>query len=76
MGSQAILDLLDAAAQTRFEPARAGGSPVAVNMVWLLAQTKVRARIAPTTIRRPHAAPRPTTPQAAVPARPVVSTVV
>jgi hypothetical protein len=76
VGSQAILDLLDAAAQTRFEPARAGGSPVAVNMVWLLAQTKVRARIAPVTISRPHAAPRATTPQAAVPARTVVSTVV
>jgi len=77
VGSQAILDLLDAAAQTRFEPARAGGSPVAVNMVWLLAQTKVRARIAPAaTISRPHAAPRPVTPQAAAPAQPLPSTVV
>jgi hypothetical protein len=76
VGSQAILDLLDAAAQTRFEPARAGGSPVAVNMVWLLAQTKVRARLAPATIARPHAAPRATAPQAAVPAPPIASTVV
>lgn len=37
-----ISALLDAAAQVRFEPAReAGGSPVAVNVVWLLAHTTV-----------------------------------
>lgn len=36
-----ILDVLGAAAQTRFEPARAGGTPVAVNVVWLLAHTTV-----------------------------------
>jgi hypothetical protein len=66
---QAMLDLLDAAAQTRFEPARAGGAPVAVNMVWLLAQTKVRARVAAETPAiRPHPAPRPATPQASMPA--------
>jgi hypothetical protein len=46
VGRRAIVELLDAAAQTRFEPARAGGSPVAVNVVWLLAQTRVRGRIA------------------------------
>lgn len=38
--------LLDAAAQARFEPARAGGAPVAVNMVWLLAQTRVVGKVA------------------------------
>jgi hypothetical protein len=38
---RAVLRLLDAAAQTRFEPARAGGAPVAVNVVWLLAHTTV-----------------------------------
>jgi len=40
----ALLDLLDAATQTRFEPARAGGSPVAVNVVWLMAHTTVIGR--------------------------------
>lgn len=40
----ALVELLDAAARTRFEPARAGGSPVAVNMVWLLAHTTVVAK--------------------------------
>jgi Putative zinc-finger len=40
-GDQDVLDVLDAAAQTRFEPARAGGEPVAVNVVWLLAHTTV-----------------------------------
>ena len=38
-----LLELLDAAAQARFEPARAvGGAPVAVNLVWLVAHTTVR----------------------------------
>jgi len=37
----AVLELLDAAAQTRFEPARAGGAPVAVNVIWLMAHTTV-----------------------------------
>jgi anti-sigma factor RsiW len=37
----AVLQLLDAAAQTRFEPARAGGAPVAVNVIWLMAHTTV-----------------------------------
>ena len=48
---------LDAAAQTKFEPARAGDTPVAVNVVWLLAQTRVRGRIAPppvSPIERPR----------------------
>jgi hypothetical protein len=39
-----LLEVLDAAARMRFEPARAGGSPVAVNMVWLLAHTTVVAK--------------------------------
>ena len=47
VGQRAIVELLDAAAQTKFEPARAGDTPVAVNVVWLLAQTRVRGRIAP-----------------------------
>jgi hypothetical protein len=37
--------LLVALAATRFEPARFEGSPVAVNLVWLLAHTTVRGKI-------------------------------
>jgi Putative zinc-finger len=76
---RAIHHLLGAAAQTRFEPARGGdGAPVAVNMVWLLAQTKVRGRLAapPTAMTRARGVPRPTTPQAAVPSPPIVPAVV
>jgi hypothetical protein len=48
VGDRAIGALLDAVAQTRFEPARAlGGAPVAVNMVWLVAQTRVRGKTIP-----------------------------
>ena len=36
------LSLLDVASAARFEPASFAGSPVAVNMVWLLAHTTVR----------------------------------
>ena len=57
VGQRAIVELLDAAAQTKFEPARAGDTPVAVNVVWLLAQTRVRGRIAPppsSPIERPR----------------------
>jgi hypothetical protein len=36
-----MLEVLEAASQARFEPARAGGAPVAVNVVWLLAHTTV-----------------------------------
>jgi hypothetical protein len=37
----AVMELLDAAAQTRFEPARSRGTPVAVNVIWLMAHTTV-----------------------------------
>jgi hypothetical protein len=37
-----IEQLLDAISRARFAPARRRGSPVAVNMVWLLAHTTVR----------------------------------
>ncbi len=79
IGTRAIHHLLGAAAQTRFEPARGGGgAPVAVNMVWLLAQTKVRAPVvAPATaMTRVRAVPRPTPPQAAVPSQSIVPAVV
>ncbi len=39
---EGMLNLLDVAAAVRFEPASFAGSPVAVNMVWLLAHTTVR----------------------------------
>ncbi len=39
-----ILELLGAASQARFEPARAGGAAVAVNLVWLVAHTTVRGK--------------------------------
>jgi putative zinc finger protein len=42
---QATIDLLDAISKARFEPARSGGSPVAVNMVWLLAHLTVRGKM-------------------------------
>ena len=37
----AVVKLLDTVSQTRFQPARAGGAPVAVNVVWMLAHTTV-----------------------------------
>ncbi|MGE5245753.1 MAG: zf-HC2 domain-containing protein [Betaproteobacteria bacterium] len=41
--AQLVEGLLDAVARARFEPALFDGSPVAVNMVWLVAHTTVRA---------------------------------
>lgn len=37
-------DLLDAVSTARFEPARIAGSPVALNVVWVLAHTTVRGK--------------------------------
>jgi hypothetical protein len=39
---EVVLAMLDAAARARFEPAMAGGLPVAVSMVWLLSSTTVK----------------------------------
>jgi Putative zinc-finger len=39
-------NLLDAVSRARFEPASVEGLPVAVNMVWLVAHTTVRGRVA------------------------------
>lgn len=41
--AEAVDTLLNAASLARFEPARVAGLPVAVNMVWLVANTTVRA---------------------------------
>jgi len=38
-----VANLLDAVSRARFEPASVAGLPVAVNMVWLVAHTTVRA---------------------------------
>jgi hypothetical protein len=38
-----LSELLNAAATARFEPARAAGTPVAQNVVWLVSHTTVRA---------------------------------
>jgi hypothetical protein len=63
-GDRAIGALLDAVSQTRFEPARAlGGAPVAVNMVWLVAQTRVRGKtmtLVPMPLNTPAVRPRST----------------
>lgn len=42
---EAARNLLATAANARFQPAFYGNSPVAVNLVWLLARTTVRAKI-------------------------------
>jgi hypothetical protein len=63
-----LMEVLEAAARTQFEPARAGGSPVAVNMVWLLAHTTVVAKTAEDVpVTRSWRRPRETS----APARPV-----
>jgi hypothetical protein len=41
--ARVVEDLLGAVSRARFEPARVAGLPVAVNMVWLVAHTTVRA---------------------------------
>ena len=42
-----LLRLLGAASAAHFEPARVAGAPIAMNLVWLLAHTTVRAGAAP-----------------------------
>lgn len=69
--AEQVLEVLDLAAQTRFEPARSGGgTPVAVNVVWLMERTTVigkdqELRVAPTW--RPLRETAPTTPRMRVP---------
>ena len=40
---KSVEDVMGAVSKARFEPARVDGNPVAVNMVWLMAHTTVRA---------------------------------
>jgi hypothetical protein len=42
--------ILDVLSRSRLEPGRLGASPVAVNLVWLLTHTTVRAKAPPRTI--------------------------
>lgn len=41
--ARTVENLLDVASRARFEPASLAGAPVAVNMVWIVAHTTVRA---------------------------------
>lgn len=41
--TKAVVDLLGAVSRARFEPARVDGLPVAMNMVWVVEHTTVRA---------------------------------
>jgi hypothetical protein len=54
--SRELLQILDVASTARFEPARYEGVPVAVNMVWVLAHTTVRAKI-PAVVEPWHVPP-------------------
>ena len=67
----AVLELLDAAAQTRFEPARAGGAPVAVNVIWLMAHTTVVGKHEADVVTAAPPVRRPRPPAPAAPAPPV-----
>lgn len=42
---QHVTDIVNAISSGRLEPAQFGGSPVAVNLVWLLANTTVRGKL-------------------------------
>lgn len=41
---EVVLQLMNAVAAARFQPASVGGEPVAVNLVWLITHTTVRAK--------------------------------
>ena len=56
--ARAVQDMLGAMSQARFEPARVGGLPIAVNMVWLVAHTTVRATKLPKVRCRRRRPPR------------------
>jgi hypothetical protein len=40
-----VTSILDAISQARLQPSELGVSPVAVNLVWILAQTTVKGKI-------------------------------
>jgi len=49
-GPKELNPILDVLSRGRLEPGRLGTSPVAVNLVWLLTHTTVRAKMPPQTI--------------------------
>jgi hypothetical protein len=53
--ARAAQDFIGAVSQARFEPARVAGLPVAVNMVWVVAHTTVRATATLTPLFAPAA---------------------
>jgi hypothetical protein len=52
--AKAVEDLLGAASRAQFEPASVGGAPVAVNMVWIVAHTTVKAPPGPLELPSPR----------------------
>lgn len=70
--AKAMAHLLGAVARARFEPARVAGLPVAVNMVWLVTQTTVRASL-PLGLTGTPAAKKRTASLTAPPPRPVLA---
>jgi putative zinc finger protein len=77
---EVLLSMLNAASRTRFEPAMAGGAPVAVSMVWLVSTTTVKGRpdydlyLLKPPVRNfpasgPHAPPKPRPVVTPVPAK-------
>jgi len=70
MQAQAVAHLKDTVSNARFDPARVAGVPVAVNIVWMVAHTTVRASkeslnlVAPPGAKKRRAELRGTTPAA------------
>jgi hypothetical protein len=50
--AKAMAHLMDTVSNARFEPARVAGLPVAVNIVWMVAHTTVRASKGAMDMRR------------------------
>lgn len=74
---EVVLAMIEAASRAQFEPARTGGAPIAVSMVWLLAHTTVVGSAADVERLMRPLAPSPAAglgPQ--VPVRPVAKPVV
>lgn len=51
--ARAFQTLMGSVSRARFEPAKVAGLPVAVSMVWMVAQTTVRASLLPLTLDAP-----------------------
>jgi hypothetical protein len=65
---EVVLAMLEAASRARFEPAQAGGAPIAVSMVWVVEMTTVRGQNDYNMFLRPQRwAPARATPAVAKP---------